>query len=248
MMKVLASDFDGTLSQNGFYDEKREAIKRWRSKGNVLAIVSGRCAENLITLPIEHSFECDYLLAHNGAVVMKTDGTIISKNVCDGSIVVPLMKLMFESGCTYADVGTSFPCKICADITESRADEGIYCLNDLPNIQSFTQISTMCKDCDTAKNIAFIIKKHFGDVLNPLQNGAFIDIVRADINKAKGIYILMDFLGARYKDVITVGDNVNDTDMIAEFKSYAMANGVDSIKALADDTVSDVSELIEKEI
>jgi hydroxymethylpyrimidine pyrophosphatase-like HAD family hydrolase len=36
--------------------------------------------------------------------------------------------------------------------------------------------------------------------------------------------------------------------MIREFYSYAMANGVDEIKALANGIVSDVTEIIEKEI
>ena len=41
---------------------------------------------------------------------------------------------------------------------------------------------------------------------------------------------LMELVGASYDDVITVGDNVNDYDMIKEFKSYAMESGVQSIK------------------
>ena len=52
----------------------------------------------------------------------------------------------------------------------------------------------------------------------------------------------------KYEDVIAVGDNINDRDMLAEFRSYAMKNGVDFIKELADDTVSSVTELIEKEL
>jgi hydroxymethylpyrimidine pyrophosphatase-like HAD family hydrolase len=68
------------------------------------------------------------------------------------------------------------------------------------------------------------------------------------MNKARGLYILAEHLGAEYDDIIAVGDNVNDRDMIAEFRSYAMENGVDSIKALADYVISDVTELIEKEL
>ena len=68
------------------------------------------------------------------------------------------------------------------------------------------------------------------------------------MDKAKGIYLLMDILGAEYDDVIAVGDNINDRAMIEEFRSYAMKNGVDAIKELADYTVSSVTELIEKEI
>ena len=71
-----------------------------------------------------------------------------------------------------------------------------------------------------------------------LKNGAFVDIVRADINKANGLYILMNLLGAKYEDVTVVGDNVNDKDMIEEFNSYAMENGVDTIKKLAEESAA----------
>ena len=44
------------------------------------------------------------------------------------------------------------------------------------------------------------------------------------------------------------GDIVNDKAMIEEFRSYAMENGVDSIKAIADFTTSGITELIKKEL
>ena len=104
------------------------------------------------------------------------------------------------------------------------------------------------KDYETAEKVTAIVKENFGDLLNPLQNGTCIDIVRADMDKAKGIYLLLDFLGAEHKDVIAVGDNINDLAMIEEFRSYAMDNGVELVKSLADGTVSSVTELIEKEL
>jgi hydroxymethylpyrimidine pyrophosphatase-like HAD family hydrolase len=50
------------------------------------------------------------------------------------------------------------------------------------------------------------------------------------------------------ENVIAVGDNVNDTDMIRDFYSYAMERGVDSIKKLADATTETVAELIRNEL
>ena len=68
------------------------------------------------------------------------------------------------------------------------------------------------------------------------------------MNKAKGLYDYLELVAGKYEDMITVGDNINDADMIREFRSYAMANGVDEIKRLADEIVSDVTELLEKEM
>jgi len=58
----------------------------------------------------------------------------------------------------------------------------------------------------------------------------------------------MKLAGAEYDDVIAVGDNINDRDMIAEFRSYAMENGVDFIKEIADYITPSVTELILKEL
>ncbi len=67
------------------------------------------------------------------------------------------------------------------------------------------------------------------------------------MNKAQGLYKLLEIVGGEYDDMITVGDNINDTHMIAEFRSYAMENAVQSIKDIADYITPGVTELIEKE-
>ena len=67
-------------------------------------------------------------------------------------------------------------------------------------------------------------------------------------HKTSAIYKLLEIVGAKYEDVITVGDNYNDADMIREFRSYAMDNAVPLIKELADATVPSVTELIYREL
>ena len=93
-----------------------------------------------------------------------------------------------------------------------------------------------------------LIGERFGEYLNPLQNGTCIDIVPLGMDKAQGIYKLLSLVGGEKTDVIAVGDNVNDEAMIKEFRSYAMENGVASIKALADCITVSIEELIEKEL
>ncbi len=246
-MKIIGSDYDGTLNHNGIDDKKRKAIKRWREAGNIFALISGRGSEELLELYNEQQFPCDYLVANNGAVIMKTDGTVISDIRCDGNLVIPLLKLLFENGCPWGHLETSFSCRVYADSADCK-EVCEYTFDNMPEIPYFYQISTFLPDFDTAADVTSCIREYFGDKLNPLQNGVCIDIVRADVNKAKGLYILMEYLGARYDDIIAVGDNINDSDMIREFKSYAMENGVDEIKELADYITPGVTELIEKEL
>lgn len=246
-MKIIASDYDGTLNYNGIDEKKKKALKKWHDAGNVFALISGRAPKDILQIYNEKQFICDYLIADSGAVIMKNDGTIISDIRCDSSLIVPLLKLLFEKGCSRGVILSNNIFRVYAD---SNCCKGVdeYTLENMPEIPYFNQISTALPNVEIAADVVSCIREQFKDKLNPLQNGCCIDIVRTDMNKAKGLYILMEYLGAKYDDIIAVGDNINDSDMIREFKSYAMENGVDDIKKLADYVTPGIAELIEREL
>ena len=252
-MKIIGSDYDGTLNHNGIDEIKREAIAKWRRAGNVFALVSGRHANSVRDLHLEQNFACDYFVGSNGAVIMNDKNEVVHKDCCDPDMLVPLIKYLYELGCPVAlvhsvDFFDVFPSE------ESRAgldrdySMTYYTLDTLPALPYYTQVSTWRPTLEEAAAVSAKVRGKLGDFFNPMQNGLNIDIVRADVNKAKGLYRLMELLGAEYDDVITVGDNVNDYDMIKEFRSYAMESGVQSIKDLADFTTPGVAELISREL
>lgn len=245
-MKIIASDYDGTFNHGGVDETKRNAVKRWREAGNLFGIVSGRGADDLIEIPKRNNFEYDFLIASNGAVILNTDGTVAAESRCGGELALPLLEFIFSLGCTWASVHTNFKCII--DLDDNERLEGEFTLETLPGIPWFNQISTILPDDESAERVTAAVKEKFGGQLNPLQNGRCIDIVSVDINKAKGLYKFLELIGAEYDDLITVGDNINDTHMIAEFRSYAMQNAVQSIKDIADSEIEGITELIEKEI
>lgn len=246
-MKIIGSDYDGTLNHNGIDEAKKQKLQLWRSKGNVFALISGRFREDVIELYNRQQFPCDFLIADNGATIMKTDGTVVSETRCDGALALPLIKALLGWSCPWAKADTAFACKVYAEESEPE-DETDFALATMPEVPYFSQISTALPNFETAARVTKLIDEHFGESLKALQNGTCIDIVRADMNKAQGLRILADYLGADCSDIIAVGDNINDSDMIREFRSYAMENGVDSIKALADFITPGVGELIEKEL
>lgn len=245
-MKIIASDYDGTLNYGGISDKKRNAIKLWRENGNKFGLVSGRGLKNLLDIPEEDGFECDFILASNGAVIAEADGTVLRQVLCDGVLAKPLIDFIFDAGCRRANVETAYDrVVICVDPKHPDCDVPY---ENMPEISCFTQISTVAENAESASVVTEKIREKFGEYLNPLQNGDCIDIVARDVNKAKGLYDYLQIVGAVYDDMITVGDNINDTHMIKEFRSYAMKNAVDSIKAIADYETEGITELIEKEL
>lgn len=246
-MKLIASDYDGTLNHGGFDEKKLSAIEQWRNRGNIFSLISGRSPGDLLRICREKGFGCDFLIADNGAVIMTADGKVVSRAKCDGRLALPLIKLIFDSGCDWVYVQSDYDYNIYKN-AESCKNSNDYILSDMPSISCFNQINTRLIDFESAEKLASEISSAFKNQLNPLQNGNCIDIVRHDINKANGIYSLMELTGVKYYDVIAVGDNVNDRDMIKEFRSYAMENGVELIKQLADNVTPSVTDLIVTEL
>lgn len=245
-MKIIASDYDGTLNHGGIDDKKRNAIKEWREKGNKFGIVSGRVVDDLLKIYKKDELDLDFLLACNGAVILTTDGKILKEDRIDGDILKPFLDFLFSMGADWATIQSDRSYIIDENDNDRLPDE--FTRKTLPNLKYFIQVSTILEDDEEAEEVTNAVREKFGDKLNPLQNGRCIDIVSSRINKAKGLYDYLELVGGKYEDMITVGDNINDTHMIKEFRSYAMANGVQSIKDIADYVTEGITELIEKEI
>ncbi len=245
-MKIIASDYDGTLNHGGIDDKKRNAIKEWREKGNKFGIVSGRVVDDLLKIYKKDELDLDFLLACNGAVILTTDGKILKEDRIDGDILKPLLDFLFFLGADWATIQSDKNYIIDENDNDRLPDE--FTRKTLPNLKYFIQVSTILEDDEEAEEVTNAVREKFGNKLNPLQNGRCIDIVSSRINKAKGLYDYLELVGGKYEDMITVGDNINDTHMIKEFRSYAMANGVQSIKDIADYVTEGITELIEKEM
>jgi Cof subfamily protein (haloacid dehalogenase superfamily) len=63
----------------------------------------------------------------------------------------------------------------------------------------------------------------------------YLEIMREDASKTKAVQFLMERYGIRREEIIAIGDNFNDKEMIAYAGTgVAMGNAPDAIKAVAD--------------
>ena len=243
-MKIICTDYDGTLNHGGITEKKLSAIRKWKEKGNLFCVVSGRQKEFFEEIR-EKSIPIDYLLACNGAVIVDKDYNIVSDVRCDGAVAVPLIEFFFSLGGFFAAICNDG--HVSVDNFAFPDAEGIR-LSEVGEISYFNQISTALPDFESAAMVTERVGEKFGEYVKPLQNGTCIDIVPSGMDKAQGIYRLLELTGGRREDVICVGDNMNDEAMIKEFYSYAMENGVEAIKKQADRITHSIEELIEKEL
>ena len=251
-MKILGSDLDGTLSHGGVGEAKCSAIHAWRAAGHKFGIISGRGGHYLPELRRSYpGLELDFFAACNGGYITDFEGRVLHEVRCDTVPVLRFARDLSAWGCKFILViGQNFFYAVARmEDKPSWADEKhTVLIPDMPAVDYFHQISVQVATEKNAAALVERIREAYGKWLNPLQNGTCIDIVPVGVDKARGMYFVMNLFGASYEDVIVVGDNVNDTDMIREFRSYAMANGVDAIKKLADEIVEDVADLLAKEM
>ena len=251
-MKILGSDYDGTFTHGGVGDEKLAAIRAWREAGNKFGIISGRAPDFLERLKEKHSgITLDFFASCNGGYITDGDGQLLYEAPSAEVSLKELSAFLLSIGCRYVHVvGTRCLCVVLrsSDAPPEVAEDRITRLSDMPDLPFFYQVSVRLDTVEAAAVTVEQIRRAYGEAINPLQNGRAIDIVAHGVNKAYGLYRMMEHYGAAHGDVIAVGDNINDIDMIRAFRSYAMENGVPEIKALANATVADVTELLKQEL
>lgn len=252
-MKILGSDYDGTLNAGGIGEAKISAIQKWRKKGNKFGIITGRNGTFRDTLLEKYpQLECDFFATCNGGYIMDGEGNIIYEARCNSVSLSSLVKDLFDWGVKYVCIIVGKKLMWVISTTEDKPQyapkQDSFLLVDIPDVEYFNQISLSVSDSYEASLLTEKIKKYYGQWLNPLQNGKSIDVVSVGVNKAQGIYRVMELFNGDYNDVIVVGDNINDTDMLREFYSYAMENSIEQVRNCADRVVRDVTELLEKEL
>lgn len=250
-MKILGSDYDGTLTHR-LGQETFEAVAAWRAAGNKFGIVSGRGADFLQVIRETYpALELDFFVGFNGAAIVDGAGKLLYERRYDGVDPIELTQALLDIGCPFVHVNEDrYHCVVeFPEESPSWVDSKSVCfLKELPPMKEFTQISVQLPDVKGSSSVVEKIRHVYGEKLNPLQNGCCVDIVAPNVNKADGLLRVAQHFGADTDEIIAVGDNVNDADMIRAFRSYAMETGVESIKALAGQTVETVAELIRLEL
>ena len=245
-MKIIGTDYDGTLNYGGFDLEKKSAIIKWRKAGTKIGIISGRGHFFFEDVKRISGLDFDFFLAYNGGVMLDETGKMVDSVECDTVPIVPFIEQLFAWGCPFANLCSHdfYRVRPSADTLES----GEFLLEGVPPLPFFYQVSVQLPTNEEAAVITDKVNAKYSENLTALLNGTCVDIVPRGVNKAFGMNRIMEYYGASYDDIITVGDNINDTDMIRAFRSYAMKSGAEAIKQLAAHVVESVTELINIEL
>ena len=223
-MKIIASDFDGTLYRNRQISERdKEAIKKWQDAGNLFGLVTGRGC-GIMADAADLGVNLDFALVDNGAIILDKDGNVLRKDTFDAAIAKEYYDFSYdESGFTF--------------------------LHEKPDTSKYvgreTQIALLLNNENDARELSAILNEKFGDKLNSFSNGGWINTVAAGVSKATGIKNYSEIRGVCRKNIWVVGDHYNDLSMLQAYDGYIVSTATDGMKKLIPNVCEDIAHLTE---
>ncbi|MBQ7088823.1 MAG: HAD hydrolase family protein [Clostridia bacterium] len=245
-MKLIGSDYDGTLNHGGIDEEKLSAIRRWRAAGHIFGVVSGRGPDFLAELQEKLGDNFDFYASCNGGVAVDAVGKPLFDYRCEGVDARAFVADLLAWGAPFAYVNYD---DVCVRVGNAdTTDEIEYLLEDMPDLPYFHKMAVFLPGPDEAGALVERVREKYGDKVNPLQNWWCVDIAPYGVDKAAGLRRLAARFGVAEADIIAVGDNLNDAAMVGAFRGYAMAQGSEELKAVAAFVTESVTDLIVKEL
>lgn len=227
ILKIIASDFDGTICRNGIItDRDKIAIREWQKNGNHFGIVTGRSHE-ILDIFKKFEIKLDYAIAYNGAVVFNDKGIILHEDWFKRGIAKEFYDFAYST-----EYGFTKP-------------KSYYFDDDFDDNSKEYQLSLCLKDEYNAKEFTELINKKFEGKLTSYANGQWIDTVKYGTSKATGITHYANLIGVKKEDIYTVGDSLNDLPMIQAFNGYVVNTCHPEMKKLRLNMCKDIAHLTE---
>jgi hydroxymethylpyrimidine pyrophosphatase-like HAD family hydrolase len=99
----------------------------------------------------------------------------------------------------------------------------------------------MTRSKEEAHKLSTVINERFH--VNAVPNSYVIDIGKGNITKSTAIHHVIEAFES-FDDVYTIGDELNDKEMLRDFNGYTMNHGLDELKEITLGSYNEVSELI----
>jgi Predicted hydrolases of the HAD superfamily len=234
-VKLIASDFDGTLFRGGVISERdRAAVAAWQNTGNLFGIVTGRGGELPEYVTRELGFKINFAVCGSGSMIFDGTPTLLD------ALTTPIeVAVLLENEARLLGAEAWGRCQ-----TQSEQN-------------GFCQFSVRMKDDAGALDYASTVNTKYPEI-NAFQNGRCVDVVGRGLSKATGIARAAELLGfdklrlfgetepqsgTREVFVTAVGDSYNDLPMIDAYHGYAISGS--AIASRAGKTCGCIAELCE---
>lgn len=241
MIKLIVSDVDGTLVEDGspvLNPEIFEVIIKLREKGLQMVIASGRPWAS-VQNAFEPVKEKIFYVSNNGAYVGCYRRCLYAYSI-DRSMVkrlVERVRLHMDLEIVYAGVNGDYVETKNEDLCSWLVDSYKFNLNRVNNLLS---VDEPCVKISIYKRSGIEaatrnIYEEFKDELKIACAGdMWMDCMAMGVNKGRAVRTIQESLGITSKETMAFGDQLNDLEMLDRaYYSFAVANARDEVRKAA---------------
>lgn len=243
MIKLIVSDIDGTLLEDGGHEinpELMDVVLKLREKGMHFAAASGRQCSSIeaVFAPIKEKI---FYLSDNGACV-GCYGRNLFLNTIDQDLVREVIRdiqKLHKDGVAVVLSGVDV-------VYVDERDEDIYDwlvhgykfqVKKVPDIlkveDQFIKVSAYRKS--DVEAVTREIRDKYGERLKITISGdMWMDCMAVGVNKGAAVKLLQESLNILPEETMVFGDQLNDVEMLGEaYYSFAVGNARPEVKAAA---------------
>lgn len=250
MIKLIASDLDGTLLQNGAQSLPEGVIpfiEKLSAEHNILFVAaSGRQYPNLVRLFGSASKHMAFI-CENGSLIFYQDKLLAGHPMDRETALTISHDILSLPGCELQISGE----KTCYLIPKNErfVDRMVnHVKNDIKLLASpeehpepYYKISVFEESGIAKGHGPELLKRHKDKAQCTISGKAWLDCVAPGVNKGCALQELIDFLGITAGECAAFGDNYNDLEMLETVKhGYVMDNAIEEIKSRFNYHCSDV--------
>lgn len=242
MIKLVASDVDGTLVPDGTFqinEEIFDVIKALKEKGITFVAASGRQYASIKKLFKPVASDILYISDNGGFVIDNNDNTL-NANAMDKELVSAIV----EDALKLDNIELMLAGR---DYVYLNSEEGVYKLIhgeyrfDVKVVDDFfgidddiVKVSLYHPEDAEAEVMKWFYNKWKDKAAVACAGKHWVDCNREDVNKGNALKVIMDKLGVTKDEVMAFGDNLNDIGMIKLAKySYAIGSARAEVKEAA---------------
>lgn len=257
-IKLLIVDIDGTIAgeSNQVSTRVKQAIQAVRDRGIRVGIATGRMYKS--ALRFHQEIDADMpIIAYQGAWI-QDPATGIKHRHCPVPIdIAKELVDYFEQPTLLDKLSIHVYRNDCLYVREINPDTELYigrsgiAVNSVPDLRSVltdrpTKILAMSEDTDLIQHLLQDLRQRYSASQLHITTSVpiFLETTQSGIDKGNAIdYVAKNLLGITAENVLAIGDNYNDVEMLAYAGiGVAMGNAPADVQALADWVAPDVKD------
>ncbi len=206
-MKIIVCDIDSSIIK----DDVVNTINKFINKGNKLIICTNKSISYIVELLSTLSIDCEYYICNGGAVIFDRYYNVLYRKDIKQDLVRPIINMLEDDDNileAFVDTSHGFTkdtSKIANGIVARYYDE----------VKADMIVSTICLK--------------YPDIYG-YNSDNWLNILDKDVNKKIALNYIINTYHLNKEDIIVLGKNVEDLEVMEEFTSYNYKDCCEDIK------------------